>query len=51
MKSFKPCVVLLPQFATKNHTVTLSLLSPPQQDEEQNQKEKRQKLMGLDENS
>jgi len=35
-------VVVLPQFATKNHAVTLSLLAPPQWDEEENQKEKRQ---------
>jgi len=43
--------VVLPQFATKNHTVTLSLLSPALWDGEENQKEKKQKLMGWDENS
>jgi len=34
----------------KNHTVTLSLLPPPQCDGEENQKEKRQKLLGWDKN-
>jgi len=38
-------VVVLPQFATKNHAVTVSLLPPPQWDGEENQKEKRQNLM------
>jgi len=32
--------VVLPQFATKNHAVTLSLLPPPRWDGEENQKEK-----------
>jgi len=32
-------VVVLPQFATKNHAVTLSLLPLPQWDGEENQKE------------
>jgi len=43
--------VILPQAATKKHAVTLSLLPPPRWDGEENQKENRQKLMGLDENS
>jgi len=43
--------VVLPQFATKNHTVPLSLLPPPQRDGEENQKEKGKKLVGWDENS
>jgi len=42
--------VALPQFATKNHAVTLSL-PPSWWDGEKNQKEKRQNLMGWDENS
>jgi len=41
----------LPQFVTKNHTVTLSLLPPSWWDREENQKEKRQKFVGWDENS
>jgi len=32
--------VVLPQFATTNHAVTLSLLPPPRWDGEENQKEK-----------
>jgi len=32
--------VVLPQFATKNHIVTLSLLPPPWWDRQENQKEK-----------
>jgi len=44
-------VVVLPQFATMNHTVTLSLLPPLQWDGEENQKEKRQKLLSCEENS
>jgi len=43
--------VILPQFATRNLAVTLSLLPPPRWDGEENQKEKRQKLMGWGENS
>jgi len=43
--------VVLPQLATKNHAVTLSLLPPPRWHGEENQKEKRQKLEGWDENS
>jgi len=43
--------VVLPQFATKNHTVTLSLIPPRWWDRKENQKEKRQKLVGWDENS
>jgi len=43
--------VVLPQFATKNHTVTLSLLLSPYWDGEENQKEKKAKLTGWDENS
>jgi len=43
--------VVLLQFATKNHAITLSLLPPPWWQGEENQKEKRQKLMGWDENS
>jgi len=35
----------------KNHTVTLSLLPPPWWDGKRNQKEKRQKLVGWEENS
>jgi len=35
----------------KSHAVTLSLLPPHRWDGEENQKEKRQKLMGWDENS
>jgi len=42
--------VVLPQYATKNHTVTFSLLPPPRWDGEGNQKEKSQKLVGWDEN-
>jgi len=42
--------VVLPQSATKNHTVTLPLLPPTHWDGEENQKEKRQKLVGWDEN-
>jgi len=34
-----------------NHTVTLSLLPPLQWDGEENQKEKRQKLLSCEENS
>jgi len=44
-------VVVLPQFATKNHTVALSLFPPPRWDGEENQKEKGKKLVGWDENS
>jgi len=43
--------VVLPQFATKNHAVTVSLLPPPQWEGEENQKEKEKKLVGWDENS
>jgi len=43
--------VVLPQFATKNHEITFSVLPPPQWDGEENQKEKRQKPEGWDENS
>jgi len=42
-------VVVLPQFATKNHIVTLSLL--PRWDGKENQKEKGKKLVGWDEHS
>jgi len=35
----------------RTYAVTLSLLPPPRWDGEENQKEKRQKLMGWDENS
>jgi len=45
------CVVGFPQFATKNHAVTLSLLPLPRWDGKDNQKEKKQKLMGRDESS
>ena len=37
-------VVVFPQFATKNHTVTLSLLPPPWWGGEENQKEKGKNL-------
>jgi len=33
-------VVVLPQFATQNHAVTLSLLPPPRWDGQENQKQK-----------
>jgi len=32
-------IVVLPQFATKNDSVTLPLLPPPRRDGEENQKE------------
>ena len=50
---WKSCqsVVVLTQFATKNHAVTLSLLPSPWWDGEENQKEKGKKLAGWDENS
>jgi len=51
VKSYFTYVVVLPQFATKNHTVVFSLLPPPQCDGDKNQKEKKQKLMSWDENS
>jgi len=41
-----PAVVVLPQFATENHTVTLSLLPSLWWDGEVNQKEK-SKTLGL----
>jgi len=44
-------VVVFPQFATKNHAVAFSLLPLSRWDGGENQKEKRQKLMGWDENS
>ena len=43
--------VVIPQFVTQNHAVTLSLLPSPPWDGEENQKEKRQKLVGWDENN
>jgi len=43
-------VVVQPHLATKNHTVALSLLPPPQWDGEENQKEKA-KLLGCDKKS
>jgi len=46
-----PSVVVLPQFAIKNHIVTLSHLPPTQWEGEENQKEKRQKLTGCNENN
>jgi len=47
----REAVVVVPQFATNNHAVTLSLLPTHWWHGEDNQKEKRQKLMGWDENS
>ena len=44
-------VGVLSQFVTKNHTVTLLLLPLCWWDGEENQKEKRQKLVGWDENN
>jgi len=45
-KSSYITVVILPEFATKNHIATLSLLPPTWWDGEENQKEKRQKSVG-----
>jgi len=42
--SSSPSAVVLPQFATKNHAVALSLLPPSQWDGEENQKEKDKNL-------
>jgi len=44
-------VVILPQFATKNHAVTLSLLPPSPVGWGRESAGKRQKLVGWDENS
>jgi len=43
--------VVLPQFATKNQAVTLSLLLPPWWDGEENEKEKGKHPGGWNENS